>query len=132
MTQKKPAAQGRLKPMRSSPAFREFVLDQLSGVPKLRSQAMFGGVGLYSDESFFGIIAADVLYLKVDDTNRAAYHAAGSRPFQPYPGRPMTMGYYEVPIGVLECADDLVEWARRSVAVAQAARKTPAPKKGKR
>ena len=38
---------------------------------------MFGGVGLYHADLFFGIIARDVLYLKVDDVNRPDYEAAG-------------------------------------------------------
>ena len=34
---------------------------------------MFGGAALYSVEFFFGLIADDVLYLRVDDSNRADY-----------------------------------------------------------
>jgi DNA transformation protein len=107
--------------MRVSPNMREFVLDQLSGLQGLRAQAMFGGVGLYAGEIFFGILAANRLYLKVDESTRAAYEAAGSTPFKPYPDRPTTMRYYDVPPGVLESAPTLVEWARASVAVARGA-----------
>ena len=53
----------RLRSLKVSRAFRDFVLDQLADVPALRPQPMFGGVGLYSNEHFFGILAADVLYL---------------------------------------------------------------------
>lgn len=79
---------------------------------------MFGGVGLYCDELFFGIIARDTLFLKVDTLNRPDYERAGMTPFKPYIDRPGTMQYYEVPVGVLESAPDLVRWARRSVAAA--------------
>ena len=109
--------------MRVTASFRDFALDQLSGVKQLRARAMFGGIGLYSDEVFFGLLAADVLYLKVDDTNRREYQAAGARPFRPYADRPMTMAYYSVPAGVLEDAATTVEWARRSIEVARASRK---------
>ena len=109
--------------MRVSTSFRDFVLDQLSGVDRLRARAMFGGVGLYSDDVFFGILAADVLYFKVDDSNRREFEAEGSRPFQPYPDRAMTMPYYNVPASILEDASSLVAWARRSIKVAQVARK---------
>jgi DNA transformation protein and related proteins len=68
---------------------------------------------------FFGLIALDVLYLKVDDTNRGDYEAAGSQPFRPYPDRAGTMQYYAVPVDVLESQLDLVEWARRAVHVAR-------------
>ena len=53
--------------MRVSSNVREFVLDQLAGLDGLRARAMFGGVGLYAGEVFFGIVAAEVLYFKVDD-----------------------------------------------------------------
>ena len=120
---RKPASRGRLKSLRVSPEVRDFALDQLSGLRGLRAQAMFGGVGLYADEVFFGIVAADVLYFKVDDSTRAAYEASGSKPFKPYADRAMTMPYYEVPLDVLESAPTLVEWARRAVAAARSSRK---------
>lgn len=36
---------------------------------------MFGGVGLYAGELFFALIDDDILYLKADDTTRAAFEA---------------------------------------------------------
>ena len=115
------SARGKLRSMRSSDAFRDFALDQLSGVPRVRARAMFGGIGIYSGEVFFALIASDVLYLKVDDSNRAQYAAAGSAPFRPYPDRPMTMPYYNVPVGVLENPRELAAWAMTSVRIAAAA-----------
>lgn len=79
---------------------------------------MFGGVGLYRRGTFFGIIAGDVLYLKVDDTTRGDYERAGSDPFCPYPERGGTMQYYAVPVDVLESADELARWARLALEVA--------------
>ena len=54
---------------------------------------MFGGVGLYCRGMFFGILAADVLYLKVDETNRPDFERAGSNPFTPYGDRAGSMKY---------------------------------------
>jgi DNA transformation protein len=123
--------------MRVSMGFREFVLDQLGGLPDLRAKAMFGGVGLYAGDLFFGILASDVLYFKVDDTNRREYEAAGSNPFEPYANappakKPMTMSYYSVPLGVLESAPTVVAWANRSIAVAKAAKKATTAKRAKK
>ena len=115
---KKAASRGPLRSMRSSESFREFVLDELSGVRGVRARAMFGGVGLYAADVFFGIIAADTLYLKVDETNREDYELAGSHAFQPYDDKPMTMPYYNVPADVLEDRSTLARWATRAVAVA--------------
>jgi len=123
-----PRGRGRLKPMRVSGGFRDFVLDQLGEVPSFRSRAMFGGVGLYAGDTFFGIVAADVLYFKVGDTNRPEYERAGATPFVPYADRRMTMPYYSVPPGVLEDPVELARWAARSIQVATETgtrRKTP-------
>ncbi len=108
-----------------SDGFRRFVLDQLDGLHGVHARAMFGGVGLYADDLFFGLIDDDALYLKVDDSNRGEYVAAGMSAFKPYPDRPETMSYYQVPAGVLEDADALVAWARRACAVAAARRQRP-------
>jgi len=111
--------------MRVTDGFRQFVLEQLAGVKSVRARAMFGGVGLYAGDVFFGILAADTLYLKVDDTNRGQYEAAGMTAFKPYATKSMTMPYYQVPAGVIEDGDELAAWARASVRVAVRARATP-------
>jgi len=105
----------RLTPMRVSSGFREFVLGQLANVPDLYAKSMFGGVGLYSGDVFFGIVAGDVLYFKVKETTRADYEQAGSQPFKPYADRPETMQYYSVPTAVVEDASALAQWARRAI-----------------
>lgn len=110
-----------LNPLAVSPAFRRFVLDQLDELGGVVPRSMFGGVGLYRDGLFFGIVAGDVLYLKVDDRTRGIYEAAGMPPFKPYPHRSGTMQYYAVPVGVLESASELSEWARKAVDVARRA-----------
>jgi len=90
---------------------------------------MFGGVGLYHRGVFFGLLADDTLYLKVDDSSRPDYLAAGMKPFTPYPtrvprpraGQIRSMHYYAVPLAVLESAPELTAWARKAVAAARAA-----------
>jgi DNA transformation protein and related proteins len=102
---------------------RVFVIDQLSLIRDVTARAMFGGVGIYAGDVFFGILAADVLYFKVDDSNRDEYQEAGMSAFTPYANGAMTMPYYQVPTSVLEHSGSLVAWARRSIAVSRAARK---------
>ena len=119
--------------LRVTPEFRDFVLDQLAGVPQLRPRAMFGGVGLYSGERFFAIVAADELFFKVDDRNRGDYEVAGSEPFRPVADRPVSMSYFRVPIEVLEDPTELTDWARAAIRAANSVpkpkRKRPATKK---
>jgi DNA transformation protein and related proteins len=106
-------------PLRVSDGFREFVLGQLERMGGVVPRSMFGGVGLYFDDVFFGIIAGDVLYLKVDDGNRHDYQAAAAKPFTPYPNRSGTMQYYAAPVAVLESPEELERWARKAVAAAR-------------
>jgi DNA transformation protein and related proteins len=111
--------------MSVSADFLAYVLEQLGALGGVTSRRMFGGAGLYSDEFFFGLIMDDVLYLRVDDSNRADYSSRGMAQFRPYADRPhLSMSYYEIPADVLEDATELVSWARRSVAVAM---KAPQP-----
>lgn len=106
--------------MATSAAFREFVTEQLSGVRDLVPRRMFGGVGYYSGETFFALIIRDTLYLKVGDANRAMFEAVGSEPFRPHPGQPMTMRYWNVPLDVLEDAEELTRWAKAAIDMARA------------
>ena len=131
-TVKKAPARGPLRSMKVSAGFRELALDQLAGMRGLRARAMFGGVGLYADDVFFGMLAADVLFFKVDDSNRREYETAGCSPFEPYADRALTMPYYNVPVSVLEDAVSLREWAARAVAVAKRAKTAKPAKTGKR
>jgi DNA transformation protein and related proteins len=102
--------------------FVEYVVEQLALFKRVRSRRMFGGVGLYADDLFFGLIAYDTLYLKVDDSNRADYLHAGCKPFVPFADKPdLSMNYYDVPADVLDDAEELSRWARKSLAIALAA-----------
>ena len=123
MAKKKPRRRaGPMTPLRVTDSYKRFVLDQLDELGEVQARSMFGGLGLYHRDLFFGIVARDVLYLKVDDTTRGDYERAGMGPFRPFPGRTPSRRYYTVPLEVLESAEELARWARRAVAVAKKAR----------
>jgi len=120
MVTKKPRHRVRgQNPLRVTDNYKRFVLDQLEEFGDVEPRSMFGAVGLYCRGVFFGIVAGDVLYLKVDDTTRGDYQRAGMSPFRPFPERGGTMQYYAVPLDVLESAEELARWARRAVDVAK-------------
>jgi len=97
-----------------------FVKDLLADLGPLRVKRMFGGAGIYSGELFFAILADDVLYLKVDEANRADYEARRLKPFsyRMKNGRVATMSYYPLPAEVLEDPVELKEWALKAVEAA--------------
>ncbi|MCP4612229.1 MAG: TfoX/Sxy family protein [Planctomycetes bacterium] len=101
--------------------FIDYVVDQLAAWAYVSVRKMFGGAGLYCDGKMFGLIADDVAYLKVDDSNREDFVKAGSSPFNPFPEKAKTtvMPYYEIPADILENRDQLASWAERSLAVAK-------------
>jgi DNA transformation protein and related proteins len=105
--------------MAVSPSFKTFVLDQLRVVGPVTARSMFGGVGLYHGGLFFGLIADDTLYLKVDESNRGEYQRAGCGPFRPYGDELYSMRYYELPATVLEDASELRAWVEKALAVAR-------------
>jgi len=109
-----------------SGGFRSFVLEQLGRVVRdVRGRSMFGGVGIYSGDVFFALIADDTLYFKVDDSTRPEFESRNMDPFRPYGTDGEVMQYYCVPAEVLEDAEALADWAERAIAVARRAGKRP-------
>ena len=104
--------------MSVSDGYRIYIIDQLAALPALSTRRMFGGLGIYSDALFFALIDDDVLFFKVDDSNRDDYVSRGMKAFMPFPGQP-SLGYFQVPPDVIEEAEELARWARRSVEVAK-------------
>ncbi|HEX5214464.1 MAG TPA: TfoX/Sxy family protein [Vicinamibacterales bacterium] len=110
--------------MAVSDAYLAFVLEQLGGVKAVAHRRMFGGIGLYAGERFFGVIDNNTLFFKVDAASVGDYTRAKMKPFQPDPkGRPMT-GYYQVPPSVLEEAEKLASWAKRAAEIQSAKKGT--------
>ena len=110
------------------PQFLAYILEQLAGIKDLRSRRMFGGVGLYSGELFFGLIDDDTVFFKTDSTNSAEYVARNMPRFMPFPDRPeAVMAYYQVPADVLEDNEEIEGWARKSVTVAMRSRARARP-----
>ncbi len=102
-----------------SDEYLTYVVEQLACVGQVQPRRMFGGAGLYCDGLFFGLVADDVLYLKVDDSNRADYEAEGMGPFQPFDDKKVVMQYYEVPVDILENPETLRDWVAKALAVAE-------------
>jgi DNA transformation protein len=103
-----------------------YVLEQLTGLERVSTRRMFGAVGLYTGELFFGLIDDDTLFFKTGESNFAEYEARHMPRFMPPANRPLgPMGYHQVPADIIEDSESLVAWARKAVAVALAARARP-------
>ena len=117
-------------PVRSS--FQLLVIDQLSRImPTIRARSMFGGVGIYSGDLFFALIADDVLYFKTDASTRPEFEARGMEPFRPFGDDGGTMQYYQVPEDLLEDHEALRPWAEKAIDIARQNRGRRPPRKSK-
>lgn len=95
-------------------SFKDFVLDQLRGLDEVEARRMFGGYGLYHDETFFGIIHKGRLYFKTDEVTAGEYRKRRMKPFRPN-AKQTLKSYYQVPVEVLEDGDLLRQWALAAI-----------------
>lgn len=93
--------------------FTEFVLDQLSDLHGITWRAMFGGYGLYCGRVFFGIVHKGRLYFRTNATTAPRYREREMKPFRPSAKQTLTT-FYEVPVDVLEDAEELIIWAQQA------------------
>ncbi len=90
---------------------------------------MFGGHGLYADGLCFALALGGEVYLKCDVENRAAFVAAGSRPFSYMAkGRMVEVGFWRLVADAYDESDALKRWASLGL---EAARRAAAAKAGK-
>jgi DNA transformation protein len=118
-------------------SFKAYILEQLESLGQVRSRAMFGGVGLYHKDIFFGLLdSGDTLYFKTDPDSLPMYLEHSMTPFEVdlktnnADGKTPQYSYYTVPIEVIEDQEELVVWARRAVQ-AQLRAKAAAPKRSR-
>jgi len=117
-----------------SSEYTAFLIEMLTPLGSVTSRRMFGGAGLFADGLMFGLIADDVLYLKVDDENRAAFEEEGMGPFtyETKAGKRGVMSYWQVPERLFDEPDEFVHWARDAVSVAMRADAAKPPSQRKK
>jgi DNA transformation protein len=116
--------------MAVSVSFRTYLLEQMGQVRPVSSRPMFGGLCIFAEGRAFAVADDDVLYFKVDDSNRPDFVAAGKGPFLPFGDPAKPMQYYELPEEVLEDPDQLALWMAKAIAVAARAKAKAKPKGG--
>jgi DNA transformation protein len=93
---------------------------------------MFGGAGIYAEETMFALVHDGVIYLKVDAQNAAAFERERLAPFTytTRHGKRGVMSYRRLPDRLYDDPDALAAWARGALAAARrpAARKRVAAK----
>ncbi len=104
----------------------ESIQDLFQDLGPVRIRRMFGGQGIYAGDRMFALEADGELYLKVDDTSRPAFEAAGSRPFVfEANGRATTMSYWLMPGEGLDDPAEAARWGRLAIEAASRAAAKP-------
>jgi DNA transformation protein len=116
--------------MVASDSFAEFLREQLAPLGRITLRRMFGKSGVFCDGVMFGMVTENVLYLRVDDHNRAAFAEAASAPPLNYrkQGRTLDLAFWRAPERLFDEPDAFVAWARLALAAARrVAAKRPRP-----
>jgi DNA transformation protein len=107
--------------MVASDNFAEFLREQLAPLGRLTMRRMFGKTGVFCDGVMFGMVTDNMLYLRVDDDNRAAFKEAKSFPPLNYEKKGCTidLSFWRAPERLFDEPDELVTWARVALAAAR-------------
>jgi DNA transformation protein and related proteins len=111
-----------------SAGFKEFVAEQMSSFGPVTIRSMFGGAGVYRDGLMFALLDDEVIYLKVDDSNKPDFVAENLPPFTyGKDGKKMEMAYFRIPERCLDDTDEMAIWCRKAfdVALRVATKKKP-------
>lgn len=119
-----------------SSSFHEFVRELFAGLGQVQIKRMFGGAGVYADGLMFALLADETIYIKTDDTLKAALAEEGSGPFVwtpnkgPRAGESVEMSYWRLPEAALDDPELASRWAEKALAVARS-KATAKPKASK-
>jgi len=88
----------------------------------IRLRRFFGGDGIYAGDIMIGMVFNnDTIYFKTDAETRKAFDAEKSRPFTFYKGKELiTTTWLSLPDRLYDEPDELAQWARAALKVAQA------------
>ncbi len=111
-----------------SAAVRADLLARLNAVAPVTDRSMFGGVGLYCEGRFFGLIDDDVLYFRVDEATKPEYLKAGMGPFAPFGPEKASKVHFRVPDAVIADKRKLKAWVITAVDAANRAAEKRGPK----
>jgi DNA transformation protein len=100
-----------------SPDVRKDLMERLNNVAPVSDRSMFGGLGLFCEDRFFGLVYNDLLYFRVDEASLPDFLKAGMGPFAPF-GK-TSKRHFQVPHGVIADKRKLKAWLMKAVAAAE-------------
>ena len=111
------------------PEFIRYLRDQFRRWGPVEIRRMFGGHGIFRGGTMFALIHDEMLFLRSDDANRAAFAAAGMGPFRyRRRGKLVALAYHQAPPEAVEDSDILGGWADLAFAAALRRAEARAPR----
>ena len=109
----------------------ESIQDLFQEIGPVRVRSMFGGHGVYCGDQIFGIEVGGEIYLKADDSSRAAFEQAGSRPFtyEKADGALVSTSYWLLPSEAVDDPSEAARWARLALEAGRRAAAAKPPRK---
>jgi len=105
--------------MAVSESFLEFVKDQLQSLNELEFKKMFGGIGVFQNGKMFGLInSKDIFHLKADENLANDFIKMGGEKMGSKGKSKGGMPYYSIHENLLEDKDLLIDFAKKSIALA--------------
>lgn len=115
--------------MTASDSFADFLREQLAPLGHLTMRRMFGKTGVFCGGVMFAIVSENMLYVRVDAENEAAFAEARDAPPLNYEkkGNTIDLAFWRVPERLFDEPDELLAWARAALAAAHrvAAKRKP-------
>src|ERR1700744_5328649 len=116
----------------------DFIRDLFAPFGPVTVRRMFSGAGIFADGMMIGLIIRDVIYLKADETNISDFEREGCAPFTYTRGKNKSrptqhaLPYWRLPERLYDDPDELAEWAKRSLAIAERKKLAPRSRRKKR
>jgi DNA transformation protein len=96
--------------------------DLFAAFGPVTAKRFFGGEGLYAGAVMIGMVFDDIIYFKTDDETRERFVAERCRPFTfEKGGETVVTTWFALPDRLYDDPDELAQWARAALKVAQAA-----------
>jgi DNA transformation protein len=92
---------------------------------------MFSGAGVFADGLMVALVVDGVIYLKADASFIPLFEREGQEPFsyKTRDGRRTLTSYWRMPERLYDEPDELAQWARLALAVAQRNKARPAARR---
>src|ERR1700691_2338433 len=103
-----------------TPEYRAFVAELFSAFGPVEVRRVFNFDGLYIEDTMFGLVANERVFLKTDAESRKAFAAEACGPlhYRARDGADVEMSYYEMPSRLYDEPEESSDWARMAYEVA--------------